>query len=125
MPAHRPSRRWLLMARRSEARFSLRTRITALCAGTAIVLALIAAGAAAVAVDNRRGLDDVFNNIGPLRTNSDALVAAMLNEETGIRGYAANGTEADLQPYTDGRAQEDQLSKQLTTGLADRPAILG
>jgi signal transduction histidine kinase len=85
---------------------------------------VIAVGAAVVAVDNRRGLDEVFNNIGPLRTNTDALLAAMLNEETGIRGYAANGTEADLQPYTDGRAQEDQLTKQLGDGLADRPAIL-
>jgi signal transduction histidine kinase len=112
------------MAKVPDARWSLHTRISALCAATAIVLALIAAGAAVLAVNNRHSLDEVFNEVGPLRTNTDALVAAMLNEETGIRGYAANGTEADLQPYTDGRAQEDQLTKQLVAGFATRPAEL-
>jgi signal transduction histidine kinase len=112
------------MAKRTEARWSLRARITALCTAAAIVLALIAAGAAALAVDNRHSLDEVLNGIGPLRTETDALLAAMLNQDTGVRGYAANATEADLQPYTDGRAQEDQLTKQLTAGFATLPAEL-
>jgi signal transduction histidine kinase len=108
----------------SSARWSLRTRITALCAATALVLALIAAGVAVVAVNNRGGLNDVFNKVGPLRTDSDALVIAMLNQETGIRGYANNGTDADLAPYDDGRKQEQQLTDELNVGLAGRPALL-
>ncbi len=108
----------------SESRWSLSTRITALCGAAAILLSLIAVGAAAVAVNNRRGLDNVFNNIGVLRSASDGLVTAMLNEETGVRGYAANGGEADLAPYDDGRHQQQQLTDQLNSGLAGRPDVL-
>jgi signal transduction histidine kinase len=107
-----------------EARWSLGTRITALCGAAAILLTLIAGGAAAVAVNNRRDLDDVFNRIGSLQTGSDALVTAMLNQETGIRGYAANGTAPDLAPYNAGRGQEQQLTGQLSTGLAAWPEVL-
>jgi signal transduction histidine kinase len=108
----------------SKSRWSLSTRITALCGAAAVLLSLIAVGAAAVALNNRRGLDDVFNKIGVLRTASDGLVTAMLNEETGVRGYAANGGEADLAPYDDGRHQQQQLTDQLNLGLADRPDVL-
>ena len=108
----------------SESRWSLRTRITALCTATALLLTLIAAGAAVVAVQNRRGMDEVFNAIGPLSTASDGLLTAMLNQETGLRGYAANGSDADLAPYDDGRKQEQQLTDQLNEGLGGRPQLL-
>jgi signal transduction histidine kinase len=107
----------------SARRWSLRTRITALCATAAIVLALIAAGAAVAAVNSRSELNDVFNRIGPMRTDTDQLVTAMLNEETGVRGYAVNGTDADLSPYTDGLKQEQQLTGQLSDYLRTRPAL--
>ncbi|GIH20355.1 sensor histidine kinase [Rugosimonospora africana] len=107
----------------STARWSLRTRVTALCATAAIVLALIAASAAVAAVNSRSELNDVFNRIGPMRTNTDQLVTTMLNEETGVRGYAVNGTDADLAPYTDGLKQEQQIIAQLTTELSTRPSI--
>jgi signal transduction histidine kinase len=107
-----------------DSRWSLGTRLTALCGATAILLTLIAGGAAAAAVNNRRSLDQVFNRIGALRTASDALVTAMLNQETGIRGYAANGDAADLAPYDDGRQHEQQLTTQLGTGLAAWPQVL-
>jgi len=108
----------------SESRWSLRTRITALCTATALLLTLIAAGAAVVAVQNRRGMDEVFNAIGPLSTASDGLLTAMLNQETGLRGYAANGSDADLAPYDDGRKQEQQLTDRLNEGLGGRPQLL-
>jgi signal transduction histidine kinase len=108
----------------SDARWSLRARITSLCAATALLLTLIAAGAAAVALNNHRGLDEVFNKVGPLRTASDGLLTAMLNQETGVRGYAANGTDADLAPYNDGRKQEQQLTDQLNEGLGGRTQLL-
>jgi signal transduction histidine kinase len=107
-----------------DSRWSLGTRLTALCGATAILLTLIAGGAAAAAVNNRRSLDEVFNRVGTLRTASDALVTAMLNQETGIRGYAANGHAADLAPYNDGRRQEQQLTTQLGSGLGAWPQVL-
>jgi signal transduction histidine kinase len=108
----------------SEGRWSLRTRITALCGAAALLLALIAAGAALLAAHNRGELDDVFNKITPLRAASDELVSALLDQETGVRGYAATGAGADLAEYHAGRTQEGQLTAQLAAGLADRPAAL-
>ncbi|GAA5182943.1 CHASE3 domain-containing protein [Rugosimonospora acidiphila] len=109
----------------SASRWSLRARITAVCAIAGIVLALIAASAAIAAVNSRSELDDVFNRVGPMRTATDQLVTAMLNEETGVRGFAVNGTEADLAPYTEGLGQERQLTKQLMSELSTRPSVQG
>ncbi len=107
----------------STARWSLRTRITALCATAAIVLALIAAGAAVAAVNSRSELNDVFNRVAPMRTNTDQLITAMLNEETGVRGYAVNGADADLAPYIEGLGQERQLTARLATELSAHASI--
>jgi signal transduction histidine kinase len=102
-------------------RWSLRTRITLLCGVTAIVLAVLAAGAAGVAANNRNNLDDVFDRIGPLRTASEQYLTAVVDQDTGIRGYAVHGTDADLAPYTDGMRQQAQLAATMRSGLAGRP----
>jgi signal transduction histidine kinase len=110
----------------SPQQWSLRTRISVLCAATVILLGLIAAGAAVTAVNNRSQLDTIFNEVGPLRTNSDALLTAALNEESGIRGYAVNGTPADLAPYQSGLQQEQLLTGQIQSELDGRPqGLLG
>jgi signal transduction histidine kinase len=103
-------------------RWKLSVRITTLCAAVAVLLGLIATGAAVAAVNNRRQLDNVFNRIIPLRNDGDALLTAVLNEETGIRGYALNGRPADLKPYTDGMAQQAALEARMAPLLADLAA---
>ncbi len=109
---------------RKPTRGSLRTRITLLCGVTAILLALVAAGAATVAAHNRTNIDDVFNRIGPVGTASEQYLTAVVNQDTGIRGYAVSGKDADLAPYTEGMRQEAQLAAAMRSGLAGRPTEL-
>jgi CHASE3 domain sensor protein len=91
---------------RSPATWTLRARVTALSVVTALVLALIAAAAAAVAIGNRGDVDRLLNRDTPLAVNTRALLTALLDQETGIRGYAVNGGSADLDPYTQGVRDE-------------------
>jgi signal transduction histidine kinase len=99
--------------------WTLRRRITALCLLLATVLTFLAAGAAATAIANRGQLDNLLDNIGPMRNASNNLLASLVNQETSVRGYVLNGTEADLAPYAQGvKDQADQ------TALIERnPAV--
>ena len=86
--------------------WTLGARITALCAVTALTLAVIAAAAAAVAVTNRNNTDRLLNRGAPLALNAQILLTALVNQETGVRGYALNGRTEDLQPYDQGVRDE-------------------
>ena len=82
----------------------LRRRVTALCLVVGVVLTLIAAGAAAaVAAQNRTQLDTLLDKTGPLRAGAQELLTALVDQETGVRGYAVSGDRDDLDPYTRGR----------------------
>lgn len=104
-------------------RWGLGARITALCLAAATLLTVIALGTAATASSNGHQLDVVFDEIGPLRTDGDALLVALLNQETGVRGYAVNGSPVDLAPYTDGKLQEQDLVADMNTHLHGRQDI--
>src|SRR5215471_8873387 len=94
---------------KSTTRWKLSTRITALCASVAVLLTVIAAAATLGAVHNRDQLNVVFNSIGPLRLDAEELAIALLNQQTAIRGYALDGSDAQLQPYRDGTSAERTL----------------
>jgi signal transduction histidine kinase len=103
--------------------WSLSARITALCLPAVVLLTLLAVGAAITASRNSHQLDVLLNQIGPLRTDTQQLEVEMLNQETGIRGYAIESSQAALQPYTDGLVQQKSLVSQLRGLAADRPKI--
>lgn len=93
--------------------WSLRRRMAMLSTVVAVLLALLAAfaaGAAAVSRDRVSAVVDVF---AQLRADSEKLLAALVNQETGIRGYALSGEAADLTPYTEGVDEERALSAQM------------
>jgi signal transduction histidine kinase len=103
--------------------WSLSARITALCLPAVILLTLLAVGAAITANHNSQQLNVLLNQIGPLRTDTQQLETQMLNQETGIRGYAIESSQAALQPYTDGVTQQQALVKELRGLAADRPKV--
>jgi signal transduction histidine kinase len=103
--------------------WSLSARITALCLPAVVLLTLLAAGAAITASYNSRQLSVLLNQIAPLRTDTQQLEVQMLNQETGIRGYAVESSQAALQPYTDGVTQQQALVTQLRRLAADRPKV--
>jgi signal transduction histidine kinase len=108
---------------RRQLGWSLRRRVTALCVVVGSVLALLAVGEAVVATQNRSHLDTLLNKTGPLRTDAEALLAALVNQQNGIRGYAVSGDQADLVPYNTGLEQEAVLIAQMDALLDDQPAI--
>jgi signal transduction histidine kinase len=103
--------------------WSLSARIIALCLPAVVLLTLLAAGAAITVNYNSDQLSVLLNQIGPLRTNTQQLEVQMLNQETGIRGYAVESSQAALQPYTDGVMQEKALVSQMRHLAADRPEV--
>jgi signal transduction histidine kinase len=103
--------------------WSLSGRIFALCLPFVALLALIAVGAAITANRNSQQLDVLLNQVGALRIDTQQLEVQALNQETGVRGYAISGTQADLAPYNDGVARQHALIGDLRAQVGDRPKI--
>jgi signal transduction histidine kinase len=89
--------------------WTLRRRIAALCIMTGLLLSGLAAFATITAAQHNRQLDDVLNRASPMRAAGEALKTAVLDQETGIRGYAITGNVANLNPYNSGAAAEHDL----------------
>ncbi|GAA1847369.1 sensor histidine kinase [Asanoa iriomotensis] len=105
--------------------WTLRRRLVALTAVVGVLLVLIAVVAAGVAAQNRNHLDTLLDKTGPLRTSTAGLQTALVNQETGIRGYAVSGNRSDLEPYTRGLASERELVEFMRPLLRDDPEIAG
>ncbi|MGW0215699.1 sensor histidine kinase [Micromonospora chokoriensis] len=103
--------------------WSLRRRVVTLLAVVGVLLIGLAAAEAAVAARNRTQIDAVLNQTGPLRVQSQELLNALLDQETGIRGYAVSGDPADLNPYREGLAQETSVVTSMRGLLDDYPQI--
>jgi signal transduction histidine kinase len=103
--------------------WTLRVRVTMLAAGTALVLGIIAVTATVVAVHNRSETDRLVNRENPLLLTTQRLLTALVDQETGIRGYAVNGRPADLAPYDRGVGEEATAEATLLRLLDDRPEL--
>jgi signal transduction histidine kinase len=96
-------------------RWTLTTRITLLTGSVALLLTVVAVGAAMTAHTNNQQVHTVFDEIAPLRTASEEMPVAVLNQETGVRGYALDGDPSGLVPYTDGLASQQSLTADITS----------
>ncbi len=93
--------------------WSLRQRVTALCVVVGIVLLGLGLVAAGTASASRQYLDILLTKSGPMRAGVEALGTALVDQETGIRGYALSGQRADLVPYERGLSNEKELTDQI------------
>ena len=64
----------------------------------------------------------VFDTIGPARVAAQQLRSSMLDQETGIRGYAITRDDRLLQPYTAGKADQARLSREIRTVMDGDPS---
>jgi signal transduction histidine kinase len=103
--------------------WSLRARVTALVSSAAILLGLLAASAAAVADANRSELDVVLNRTAPLRLYSERLPGTLVDQETGVRGFALSGDEADLEAYYSGKLEESSVHELMAPLMTGLPAV--
>jgi signal transduction histidine kinase len=68
--------------------------------------------------------DKVVNQLDPASFQGSQLEVALLNQETGVRGYALSGNAAFLGPYTLGVKNEPHAVARLRTVLAGNPRAL-
>jgi signal transduction histidine kinase len=88
---------------------------------TLFLLAAVVTGALALArLDSER--QRVETTIDPAALAAQQLYSALLNQETGVRGYALSGDPGFLVPYTQGIAAERAAVSQLTPILPMLPA---
>ncbi|KHD73889.1 sensor histidine kinase [Actinoplanes utahensis] len=88
--------------------WTLRGRIFALCLAAGLLLSGLGVVAAVTAANNNGHIDNLLDRVGPMRTSGEALNTALVNQETGIRGYAITGEDRTLEPYRRGRAAADE-----------------
>jgi signal transduction histidine kinase len=93
--------------------WTLRQRVTVLSALVGVALLGLAISAAAVAAANRSNLDELVGSINPSRTAAERLMSALVDQETGVRGYALTGNRADLAPYDHAVSREAELVAEL------------
>ncbi|MFD0740722.1 ATP-binding protein [Phytohabitans flavus] len=94
----------------------------ALCRGRGL-LALVAIVASGTAAASRSQVDTLANRATPLRSASEALLTALVDQETAVRGFALSGNDMDLQPYTNGIAEERRLTDAMTALIGDEQGI--
>ncbi len=101
-------------------RWSLR-RWAMLMAIFAALLTLASIGGGGFAIwQLRQARANVVDRLDPAIRSSLRLNNALVNQETGIRGYALSAQRDFLTPYTDGKADEAAAVADLKTSLGDR-----
>ena len=93
--------------------WTLRRRVAALCVTVGVLLTMLGGFAAITAAESNEHLDTILYKTGPMRVAGASLNTALVDQETGIRGFAISGREPTLRPYQDGRAAEDRYLKEI------------
>ena len=81
---------------------------------------VVAGGIALVSLHDAR--NRVINVIDPATVAAQQLDNALVNQETGVRGYALSAQQSFLSPYTDGVTQEQAAIKSLRQLASQLPA---
>ncbi len=90
-----------------------------LIAGLFSVLAIVIGGAALTGLNSARGR--VVDTLDPAAYRASQLEVALLNQETGVRGYALSGQRSFLTPYTSGVVEQRRQVSALRPLLASVP----
>jgi signal transduction histidine kinase len=84
--------------------------LLAMTIGVLLVLAVVGIGLALLAngsLTHNRNL--LLDQVGPARRAALSLENALINEETGVRGYVITADPRSLQPYDEGRKEEAKV----------------
>jgi signal transduction histidine kinase len=69
--------------------------------------------------------DHLLLDVEPAQTEAYRLQSALVNQETGLRGYAIAADRQFLAPYTQGREDEKHAVARMRALIGDRPELLG
>ena len=93
--------------------WSLRRRITVLTASAAVMALLLGGVAAGAAYASARSAAHQRDVVLPAVVSSRSLLASLVDQETGERGYLITGEDKFLQPYTGGQTRVTSLVQSL------------
>ncbi len=80
---------------------------------------MVAGGIALLSLHDNR--ERVVGTIDPARLRSDALDTALVDQETGVRGYALSGQKDFLAPYDEGMTEERNAIRALQAVIGQLP----
>jgi signal transduction histidine kinase len=91
----------------------------------AIAVLVLVAGVVIIALlaQGRRVSAELSSRLLPAQAQAYRLQGALLDQETGVRGYAITRQADFLQPYTGGKAVEAAAAAQLRTEVAHHPLL--
>ncbi|MCM6774167.1 CHASE3 domain-containing protein [Nocardia sp. CDC159] len=90
-----------------------------------VLVVIIGAVAGAQVIANTTTISDrLLDRTLPASAEAYRLQSALVDQETGVRGYAITADPDFLRPYTDGRQLEQQAAVRLRELLSDRPELL-
>lgn len=90
-----------------------------------VAVAVLLVGVAVVSVSFSNLLSSrrqVFERLEPALVRTEKLRTSLLDQETGLRGFAQTRDERFLEPYEDGQAAEDRLTADLHRLLDEQPS---
>lgn len=102
---------------------TLRRRII-LVVGAFVLLLFADAGVGIQAARQREEISARLNTIEPAQQATDELFNALLDQETGLRGYVLTQDPTFMKTYLEGRYDGQAALTTLRTLLADRPGLL-
>jgi len=105
-------------------RWSLRRWAGASFALLAALLAMLVAFTVFSLLDFARRGQEVIDRWEPAASTSQDLLADMVNQETGVRGYVLSGRSEFLQPYVQYGRQQTEDTRELRNYLHGRPGEL-
>jgi signal transduction histidine kinase len=104
--------------------WSLRQRVTRAVVGVLVLLMILILSALFFINRAKNAGDELVDQWDPAFQISQNTLTAMVNEETGVRGYAIAQDEAALAPYNLGRLLGDYAISTLHKYLLDYPDLL-
>ena len=90
--------------------------------GVLVVLAAVLV--AALTVQTRETSNELTGSILPAQAQAYRLQGALVDQETGVRGYGLTGDLRFLQPYTTGRAAEQAAAARLRALVGGKPPLI-
>lgn len=89
-----------------------------------IVVLLGAAAGAQVITTTNTATARVLDHTQPALLQATRLQNALINQETGVRGYALSGDRQFLEPYTDGLQEQTAAADRIRALVAGSPGLL-
>ncbi|MEV0708783.1 sensor histidine kinase [Nocardia aurea] len=109
---------------RGSGRFTVQTWFQLVLAVMAIVVLIGAAAGAQVIAATNNATDRLIEHTQPASREAAQLQNALINQETGVRGYALTGERKFLEPDTLGREQQARAAERIAALIADDPDLL-